>query len=107
MSLRFRTGYERDILSASPSNVGMLVEAYTHKILDHRNRVNIFHPHFQSSYMEVPVGLVPTSRRTQTYRKFSMTVGLSRLILTVRLDQRPKRIEEPSVAVQLLLVLFL
>lgn len=57
--------------------------------------------------MEVPVGLVPTSSRTQTtlakYVWFPQCIGE----LTIGLDKRTKGIEEPPMTVELLLVLLL
>jgi hypothetical protein len=57
--------------------------------------------------MEVPVGLVPTSSRTQTtlakHVEFPQSIGE----LTIGLNKRTKSIEEPPMTVELLFVLLL
>ena len=57
--------------------------------------------------MDVPVGLVPTSRRMQTKNSSIAAFEYNICIPTVGLDEGTKGVEEPSVTVQLLLVLFL
>ena len=57
--------------------------------------------------MVVPVGLVPTSIRMQTKTISIATFEYNMCIPTVGLDEGTKGVEEPSVTVQLLLVLFL
>ena len=62
--------------------------------------------HFHSSYIDVPVGFVPTSSKIQTSKQSEsdkMTPGKKR---TIWVDQWTKSVEEPPVAIQLFLVLF-
>ena len=58
--------------------------------------------------MDVPVGLVPTSSKMQTEKAESRTL-LNRVERerTIGLDEGAKGVEEPAMAVELLLVLLL
>ena len=55
--------------------------------------------------MDVPVGLVPTSRRTQTSVIVRATYSPEFNIQTIRLEKWSECIEKPSMTVELLLVL--